>query len=83
MSRFLKDIQDLEAFRAAVAKCEGDVWLRSADGKEEFNLKSQLSAYLALGKLLESHGDEYEIFCGRLNDEGNLLKYFYDKKVNN
>ena len=79
MSRFLKDINDLNAFLAAIDACESDVWLRSADGTEQFNMKSKLSEYLALGKLLESHGDEYEIFCANLNDEANLLKYFYEK----
>lgn len=80
MSKFLKDIQDLNAFRAAVAKCEGDVWLRSADGKEEFNMKSKLSEYIALGRLADTEGENYEIYCQFVNDEANLLKYFYDKK---
>jgi elongation factor G len=53
MSKFLKNIKDLEAFRAAVRQCKGDVILRSTDGTEEFNLKSRLSEFIALGKLAQ------------------------------
>ena len=79
MSRFLKDIRDLEAFRAAVKDCKNDVILRKNDGTEEFNLKSTLSEFIALGRLADKHGDNYEIFCMDHTDEANLLKYFYEK----
>ena len=79
MSRFLRNINDLEAFRTAVKQCKGDVILRSTDEVEEFNLKSKLSEFIALGKLADAHGDEYEIFCMDRADEAVLLKYFYDK----
>jgi len=79
MSRFLKDIKDLEAFRAAVKECTGDVILRKNDNTEEFNLKSTLSEFIALGKLADQHGDSYEIFCMNHADEAALLKYFYSR----
>lgn len=79
MSKFLKDIRDLEAFRAAVKDCKNDVILRKNDGTEEFNLKSTLSEFIALGRLADKHGDSYEIFCMDHADEANLLKYFYEK----
>lgn len=79
MSRFLKNINDLDAFRTAVRQCKGDVILRSTDGLEEFNLKSKLSEFIALGKLADAHGDKYEIFCMDRADEAILLKYFYDR----
>ena len=78
MSRFLKNINDLDAFRAAVRQCKGDVYLLSQDKTEQFNLKSRLSEFLGLAKLADAHGDEYEIFCQLPSDEGNLLKYFYE-----
>lgn len=80
MSRFLRNINDLDAFRVAVRQCKGDVILRSTDGLEEFNLKSKLSEFIALGKLADTHGDEYEIFCLNRADEAILLKYFYDRE---
>ena len=79
MSRFLKNIKDLEAFQNAIQECKGEVWLRKNDGSEEFNLKSTLSRYIALGKLADEHGDKYEVFCQLPGDEGNLLKYFFER----
>ena len=79
MSKFLKNINDLEAFRAAVALCKGDVYLVKEDKSEQFNLKSAISEYIALGRLADDHGDEYEVYCQFPGDEGNLLKYFYEK----
>lgn len=79
MSRFLKNISDLNAFREAIDSCKGDVYLLKQDKSEQFNLKSLLSQYIALGKLAEEHGDEYEIFCQFSTDEGYLIKYFYEK----
>lgn len=79
MSKFLKNIRDLEAFREAVRKCKGEVYLVKNDKTEQFNLKSTLSEYLGLAKLADNHGDEYEIFCQLPADEGNLLKYFFER----
>lgn len=79
MSRFLKNIGDLKAFQNAVAKCKGDVILRKNDGSEEFNMKSELSSYIAWGRLVEQCGSNYEVFCLDHNDEANLLKYFYER----
>lgn len=79
MSKFLKDIYDLDAFMGAVKDCKEDVWLIKNDKSEQFNLKSVLSRYIALGRLLEEMGDQYEIFCNNAADEGLLLKYFYEK----
>lgn len=79
MSKFLKNIKDLEAFREAVRKCKGEVYLIKNDKTEQFNLKSTLSEYLGLARLADAHGDEYEIFCQLPSDEGNLLKYFFER----
>lgn len=79
MSKFLKNIKDLEAFKAAVHSCTGDVFLVKNDGSEEFNLKSTLSEYLGLARLADTHGDEYEVFCQLPADECNLLKYFFER----
>lgn len=79
MSKFLKNVRDLDAFMTAVKQCKEDVWLIKNDKSEQFNLKSALSRYIALGKLLEEMGDQYEVFCSNAVDEGFLLKYFYEK----
>ena len=76
--RRLKNVKDINALMAAVRNCQGDVILRSADGTEEFNLKSKLSEYIAIGRLCEEDGDSWEIFCMNRNDEGELLKFFFE-----
>jgi hypothetical protein len=72
----LKNLHDIELFINSVQKCSGDVILRSVDGTEEFNLKSALSQYIAIGKLCEDHGDDYEIFCLSKADEGFMMQFF-------
>ena len=72
----LKNIKDINALISAIDKCSGDVILRSLDGKEEFNLKSTLSKYIAIGRLCDDHGEDYEIFCSDKIDEGHMLKFF-------
>ena len=76
--RRLKNVRDINALMAAVRNCKGDVLLRSADGSEEFNLKSKLSEYIAIGRLCEEDGDSWEVFCMNKGDEGELLKFFYE-----
>lgn len=77
----LKNVSDVDSLVTAVEKCSGDVLLRSVDGREEFNLKSKLSQYIAIGKLCDEHGDEYEVFCTNIVDEGHMLKFF--RELNN
>ena len=69
----LTNISEIEAFKAAIERCRGDVWLESPYG-DRFNLKSTLSRYVALGHLLGEEGDCLELFCQYTDDE----KYFYD-----
>lgn len=73
----LKNVKDIKALVSAVKKCKDDVLLRSVDGKEEFNLKSALSQYIAIGKLCEEHGDEYEVFCMNREDEAYMIEFFH------
>ena len=78
--RYLKDSEDIELFWNAVDSCEGDVYLCSADGTEEFNLKSVLSRYIAIGELSKEHGDEYEIFCSNKADEIKMINFVRELK---
>ena len=76
----LKNIHDIDAFMNAVNRCRDDVILRSCDMKEEFNLKSTLSKYIAIGELCKEKGDSYEIFCMNKADENYMLEFFWDIK---
>ena len=70
----LKNIKEVEAFRKVIHECEGDVYLKSPEG-DVFNLKSALSEYIALGRLLGEAGDSLELFASNHEDEGLLLSF--------
>ena len=72
----LKNAKDIDSLIEAVNRCRGDVLLRSTDGREEFNLKSVLSRYVAIGELCKDHGDSYEVFCMDRADEGYMMNFF-------
>ena len=74
----LKNAKEIDELIEAVNRCRGDVLLRSIDGREEFNLKSMLSRYIAIGELCKDHGDRYEIFCMEHSDEGYMMNFFYE-----
>ena len=70
----LKNIKEVEQFRKVVHECEGDVYLKSQEG-DVFNLKSALSEYIALGRLLSEQGDSLELFASTREDEARLLNF--------
>ena len=70
----LKNIKEVEEFRKVIHSCAGDVYLKSQDG-DVFNLKSALSEYIALGRLLGEAGDSLELFATNREDEAKLLQF--------
>ncbi|MBP3479683.1 MAG: hypothetical protein J6K03_09445 [Oscillospiraceae bacterium] len=78
--KMLKNMNNVNALMTAVASCTDSVLLKSADGREEYNLKSALSLLIGIGHLCGEHGDEYEIFCTNRADEGFLLNFFRQLK---
>lgn len=77
----LKNAKDVNLLLTTVKKCNGDVILRRCDGSEEFNLKSTLSTYIAIGELAKTSGDEWEVFCMNKEDEVYFLNFFYEIKA--
>lgn len=73
----LKNAKDIDNLIEAVNRCRDDVLLRSTDGHEEFNLKSVLSRYVAIGELCKDHGDSYEVFCMNRADEVYMMNFFH------
>ena len=71
----LRNIQQIEQFLFAVKQTNGDVWIESIYG-DKFSLKSSISQYIALSALLGKHGDEFELFCSKKEDEKYFLKFF-------
>ena len=73
----LTNIKDVQKFIAAVNSCENDVYLKSVEG-DVFNLKSSLSQYIAIGRLIEESGDNLELFAQTREDEARLLNMLYE-----
>ena len=78
--KMLKNMNNVNALMTAVASCTDSVLLKSADGREEYNLKSALSLLIGIGHLCGEHADEYEVFCTNRADEGYLLNFFRQLK---
>ena len=72
----LNNVKDVETFLAAVNACESDVYLKSTEG-DVLNLKSSLSQYIAIGRLLEESGDSLELFAQTREDEARLLEMLF------
>ena len=73
----LKNVKDVQKFIEVVNSCENDVYLKSQEG-DVFNLKSSLSQYIAIGRLLEESGDSLELFAQTREDEAKLLNMMYE-----
>ena len=69
----LTNVKDVQKFIATVNACENDVYLKSVEG-DVFNLKSSLSQYIAIGRLIEDAGESLELFAQTREDEARLLK---------
>ncbi len=70
----IRNLKKLNDFVAVVNECKGAVWLESSNG-DKFNLKSIFSQYLALGKLMEEHGEYLELTCSNAGDNDLFLAY--------
>lgn len=73
----LSNTEQIQDFLHAVNACTGAVWIESPDG-DKYNLKSSFSQYLAIGKLLEDHAEELEVFCALHSDEAYLIHFFQE-----
>lgn len=65
----------IEAFLRVADSCEGHVWLESPWG-DRYNLKSELSQYLAKEKLIKDKGEVLELFCQLSEDEQKFYEFF-------
>ncbi len=66
---------EVKAFEDTVKACTGDVWLVDPD-RNEFNLKSRMSRYIAIAELIHNEGNRLELFCGNDQDEGRFYELF-------
>lgn len=76
--RLLNTNTDIRNLFNAVNECQDKVILRSADGTEEYDLKSILSLYAAVGELCKDRGDAYEFYCCDRRDEKYIMKFLME-----
>ena len=89
VARYRKDVfpmrlrseADIQEFLDAVNACEGEVYLKSPEG-DIFNLKSSMSRYIAIGRLIEEQGDSLELFADRKEDQALLMPLVEDLMKN-
>ncbi len=70
----LTNVKDVQKFIEVVNACEHDVYLKSQEG-DVFNLKSSLSQYIAIGRLVDETGDSLELFADSREDEARLIAF--------
>ena len=70
----IKSLQDIDAFKQAISRCQGDVWLESIYG-DRYNLKSALSQYIAMAELLRDKNGDLELFAHLPEDQMILMEF--------
>lgn len=84
----LKSMADAEAFMKVIQSCEGPVYLTDSEVDENgkynlrLNLKSTLSMFFGVSKLLEEHGDWFEIHTMNYNDECRVMGFIMELEAN-
>lgn len=66
---------DWKMFYDVVQTCKGGVYLNSIYG-DRYNLKSELSAYVAIAEIVHNHNEELELFCDLPEDEMRFMNFF-------
>ena len=72
----LNNVKDVQKFIEAINGCKEGVFLKSQEG-DVFNLKSSLSQYVAIGRLIEESGSDLELFAESKEDEARLLNMLF------
>ncbi len=73
----LTNVKDVQQFINVVNSCEHEVYLKSLEG-DIFNLKSSMSQYIAIGRLIQESGDSLELFANDKNDQIRLLNFLHE-----
>lgn len=73
------NVQNVNKFMQVIHECKDNVYLRDCEGGNNLNLnlKSELSLYIGISKLLEEHGDWLEIYADNKEDERQLMKFMW------
>lgn len=68
----LNNMKEVKGFKAAIDSCKDNVWMM--EGKDTFyNLKSELTQFVVLAKLLEDN--DLELYTSSKEDEYRMLAF--------
>lgn len=70
------NMKNINALLTAISICKDDVIIRSADGNEEYSLRTALSQLIGIAKVCEEKNGDYEVHCINSEDEGYLKQFF-------
>ena len=73
----LTNIKDVQKFIDVVSSCEHEVYLKSLEGNI-FKLKSSMSQYIAIGRLIQESGSSLELFANDKNDQIRLINFLHE-----
>lgn len=79
------NVNNVDKFMEVIKACQGPVYLTDwrVDKNDEpnlkLNLKSELSMYLGITKLLSEHGDWFEIYANRREDEAKIMQFMMEE----
>lgn len=76
----IENFADSNAFLRTVQDCKGDVILKSRFG-DVYNLKSTLTKYLMISKMMKDEIGDLELFCSDRADEEKFFKLINEQKL--
>ena len=82
------NVEDVNKFMEIVQSCKGPVFLTDwqVDEYEEpnfkLNLKSKISMFIGIAKLLGEYGDWFEIRATNKQDEAKIMKFMVENNQN-
>ena len=77
----MTSLTDIEKFKKVINECEGPVWLESIHG-DYYNLKSELSQYIAMVDLLRDKHEDLELFAQYPADKSRLGAFLSELREN-
>lgn len=70
----VNNLEDIKEFKKVIDSCVGNVYLKSIYG-DVYNLKSELSQYVALADLVRDKNGDLELFADKTEDEIKLINF--------
>ena len=71
----INSVSAINEFKEIVSRSNGQIWMQDSKGRE-YDLKSELSMYNVIGKLLSNPNHDLELYASDLNVQMRLVSFF-------